>query len=450
MTHKPKILFVFARNTGDNSTRFGGFVKRIAKNGGFSYADVDYVALEDLVFHIKNKRTARIYDPVAGVDVGSYSFVYLKSWQSLPELAASVAHFLEGKGIPYADHQARHEYIAKTTNYMTMWSHGVAVPETWWGSRPVLEALTGSMDETHFPLIIKAVHGQKGKDNYLARDKQSALEILRNTQVDMLLQQFIPNDGDYRIGVYGHKARWAIYRQSSGKSHLNNTSAGAVATNLAVKDVPRRLRTLAEAAADACDLAISGVDVVEDKVTKKIYVLEANQGSQIVTGAFTDTNMTAFDEGIAAMVSRRFKGGEANAGRLRVIGRNLVVTIKTPDGDMPMRAKVDTGAYQSAVDATEVALSTDEDGKEYVEYVLEDKVHDRRVRVRSYDFGRARIYSSTGHVDIRYVVPMTLEIAGKEYNTRVTLARRTNHKNQVLMGRQLLRGHFLVNVELGL
>ena len=447
---KPKILIVFAREASDTSTKYGGFVKRIQNNGGFTYANVEYVALENLIFHIKNKKVARVYDPIHGIDVGSYSFVYLKSWQSMPELAASVAHFLEGMGIPYADHQARHEYIAKTTNYMTMWAHGVSVPETIWGSKEVLRQYVESLKNSDFPIIVKAVHGQKGKDNYLAKTKAEALAILEETSVDMLIQQFIPNDGDYRIGVYGNKARWAIYRKSGGKSHLNNTSAGAVAENIPIKDIPLKIRRLAEEAAAACDLSISGVDVVEDKITKKLYIFEANQGSQIVTGAFTDTNMTALDEGIKAMVSSRFKGGVSKSVRPRVIGRTVTVTIKTDEGKFTLRGKVDSGAYQSAIDASGIRLLVDENGQEYVHYNLVDRSDDREYAMKTYDFGQARIQSSTGHVDIRYVVPLTVEIAGKEYNTRVTLANRSKHKSQMLIGRQLLRGNFLVNVELGL
>ena len=447
---KPKVLFLFARQGTETSTKYGGFVKRIQKNGGLSYADVDVAALENLIFHIQNKQIARVYDPVNGIDLGNYDFVYLKSWQSMPELAASAAHFLEGKGIPYADHQARHEYIAKTTNYMAMWAHGVAVPETIWGSSRVLVEYVSTLDDTAFPIIIKAVHGQKGNDNFLAKDKTEAMKILRETSKDMVIQQFIPNDGDYRIGVYGHKSRWAIYRKSGGKSHLNNTSAGATATNIPIEDVPLRVRRLAEKAAEACDLAISGVDVVEDSNTKALYVFEANQGSQIVTGAFTDTNMAAFDEGIKAMVSRRYKAKQTKGRRPQVVGRTVVATIKSDAGDIAIKAKVDSGAYQSALDVSDVELRTDDEGREYVTYTIIDRTHGKHFSATSYDFGRAQIRSSTGHVDVRFVVPITIEIGGKEYNTRVTLANRSKQKSQMLVGRQLLRGNFLINVELGM
>lgn len=117
---------------------------------------------------------------------------------------------------------------------------------------------------------------------------------------------------------------------------------------------------------------------------------------------------------------------------------------------MLYEAKVDSGAYQSAINATAIELRTDKSGREYVYYELVDRANKITIPVSSYDFGRARIQSSMGHIDVRYVVPMTVEIGGKEYNTRVTLANRSNHKSDMLIGRQLLRGNFLINVELGL
>lgn len=447
---KPKVLIVFTRQGTDTSTKFGGFVKRIQKNGGFGYADVDYVALEKLVFHIQDKDHAKIYDPIRDIDLSAYSFVYFKAWQSMPEYASSVAHFLEAQGIPYADLQVRHQYVGKTVNYMQMWAKGVAVPETIWGHKDVLINYVHDLADDRFPIIIKSVLGQKGEDNFLAKTKQEAVEILEQATVAMLLQQFIPNDGDYRIGVYGNQALWAIYRKSGGTSHLNNTSAGGEASLLAIDDVDESIRELAERAAAACELSISGVDVVQDKRNGELYVFEANQGSQIVTGAFTDTNMTAFDAGMKNMVSRRFKGGLKNGQPLTVIGRTVEAGLKTENGTVSIRAKVDSGAYQSAIDASDVELLKDAEGKEYVQYTLEGRGTDHKVTVTSYDFGRARIISSTGHTDVRFVVPMRVIIGGKEYNTRVTLAKRSNHKSQMLIGRQLLRGNFLINVELGL
>jgi glutathione synthase/RimK-type ligase-like ATP-grasp enzyme len=447
---KTRILMVFAKDAGVKSTRYGGFVQRVINNGGFKYAKVDYVALENLVFHIKNANEASVSDPVSGVNLSDYDFVYFKSWQSMPELAAAAAHYLEGMGIPYADHQVRHEYIAKTTNYMAMWAKGVSVPETIWGSDKQLRTYLELTEASRYPLIIKSVHGQKGKDNYLVTSKEEALSLIDNSSVSMLLQQFIPNGGDYRIGVYGAKARWGIYRTSGGNSHLNNVSTGGTATEINMKTLDPAIAKLAEMAAQAVDLSISGVDVVEDANTHELYVFEANQGSQIVTGAFTESNMKAFDMGIKALVGRRHKTKNHSSKRLKTIGRITPITVKVNDASIVMRAKIDTGAYQSALHAVDITTGTNDEGKEYVQYTVQDENDTNNSQtITTYSFGRATIKSSNGHLDDRFVVPITVEIGGEEYTTRVTLANRTEQKSPMLIGRQLLRGNFIVNPELG-
>lgn len=443
--NKPKILFVFARHGSDTSTRFGGFVKRIAKNGGFAYAEADYVALEDLIFHIKNGETAKVFDPIRNINLAQYSFVYFKSWQSMPRLAASAALYLEAQGIPYEDAQVRYELIAKTPNYMKMWQQGIPVPESIWGSNESMAKYIADHNVA-YPVVIKSVTGEKGKENYLAHNTAEAVDILREAQSEMVLQPFIANDGDYRIGVYGNKARWALYRRSGGKSHLNNTSSGGVAELLNIESVPKPVKELAERAAAVCELAVSGVDVMEDSTTGNLYILEANQGSQIVTGAYTKSNMRAFDDGIKSMVQNRYsKSVEA---RRPVIGRTVGVDVAIEgDNTLSLVAKVDTGAYQSSMHAENITKGVDDQG-DYLSYDIIDPRNHQKIAVTTHTFWRATIRNSFGVQEERFVVPMTMTILGRDYQTRVSLTDRSLQKYQLLLGRTLLRGNFLINVEL--
>ncbi len=52
----PKVLFVFTQRRSETSTWFGGFSKRLQKRPGLENIDIDYVALEDLIFEIKDNK----------------------------------------------------------------------------------------------------------------------------------------------------------------------------------------------------------------------------------------------------------------------------------------------------------------------------------------------------------------------------------------------------------
>jgi len=447
MIKRPKILIVFAKHGTPTSTRFGGFVKRLQKNGGFSYADVDYVALEDLLFHIKDNETAMVASIETGIDIADYAFVYFKSWEALRDMASAAAIYLAAKGVPFADEQVRHIAIEKSVQYMAMWKENVRVPETIWGSPKVLEYVVRNTSKLHYPLIIKSIHGQKGKDNFLVKSRDEALDILSTTEATMLLQQFIQNNGDYRIGVYGGRARWAIYRRSGGKSHLNNTSAGATAELLDMKQLDAAVKEIAESASHAVELSISGVDVVQSSATGELYIFEANQGSQIVTGMFAESNMTAFDEGMHDLVQSRY--APVRKKKLQIVGRHANVVIESIDRPIDLTAKIDTGAYQSSLHAKNIRETLDAAGNEYLQYDVHNPKLNNYQTIRTYEFWRALVKNSSGVEQERFVVPMKLRVNGQVYETRVSLADRSTQKYLLLIGRKLLRGNFIVNVELG-
>lgn len=442
MAKKARLLIVFAKHGTSSSTKFGGFVKRIQNNGGFAYADVDYVALEDLIFRIYSEKKARVFDPERKIEISDYSFVYFKSWQSMPDEASALAHYLEGIGVPYADIQVKGEMRPKTATQMAMWAVGVPVSPSIWGAPKVLERYI-SEKLLAYPKVIKAINGEKGRENYLANSKEHALTILKESLHPMIVQEFIPNEGDYRIGVYGQTARWAIYRRSGGKSHLNNTSAGGTAELLNIDTVDSDVLRIAEDAARACGLAISGVDVVRHMHTKKLYVFEANQGSQIVTGAFSETNMKAFDEGMESMVMQR--AHDSRPKQLPVIGRNVNVTLLHPDVDIVFTAKVDTGAYRTAVGVEYTEVRNTEDGRKYLAYGV--KTDSGTVaHFKEYDFDEVDVRNSFGHEERRFCVSIELMILGVKYKTTATLADRSKLKRRMLIGRLLLKDNFMVDV----
>ncbi|NLA39175.1 MAG: RimK family alpha-L-glutamate ligase [Methanomicrobiales archaeon] len=83
------------------------------------------------------------------------------------------------------------------------------------------------------------------------------------------LQEYIPNDRDYRIFVLGGEAVGAISRISDSLTH--NIHQGGIGTPVTIDE---DMRTIAEAAADAIGIDYCGVDLLEDK--EGYTVLEVN------------------------------------------------------------------------------------------------------------------------------------------------------------------------------
>ncbi len=117
-----------------------------------------------------------------------------------------------------------------------------------------------------------------------------------------------------------------------------------------------------------------------------------------------------------------------------------------PDG-IPLKAKLDTGARTSSLQADRIELFT-RDNKKWVRFhmQLEDangKKHEltvERPRVR-----RVRIKEHEGEYDRRPVVEMSFCIGNERHSTEFTLVDRSRFIYPVLLGRRFLEGFAAVD-----
>lgn len=455
MARKPKILFLFSRRGSETSTKFGGFTKRLKNNGALAYTEkADVAALEDLLFSIENGN-AKVIDLVSKGDIASYDLVYFKQWENMPNIAAATAIYLHSHGVPFLDSTViRKGDPDKLVTHFILWQNFIPVANTLYFSSKNLETVL-DYKYIKYPVVVKSTTGQKGKDNYLIKSKKELIEIYNKySNINFLVQEFIPNNGDFRIQVYGYKAALAIKRVGAKGTHLNNTSAGGKTIMQSLSSLNEEFINMAEDSAKALDLQIAGVDLIENKKNKKRYILEVNQGSQIVTGSpeFVQKNIPKFDEFMKKAVKRRFtkKNFEYNLPKT-IIGRHELVGL--PEfGITDIAAKTDTGAYHSALHAEKINV-TEKKGQKILNFcipVFENGHHKTAtlVKCQSDDFSEVDIKNSFGGWQKRYKINTEVEINGKKFETQLTLTNRETQKVPMLLGRRLLRGNFLVNVEL--
>jgi glutathione synthase/RimK-type ligase-like ATP-grasp enzyme len=135
-----------------------------------------------------------------------------------------------------------------------------------------------------YPFILKTNVGSHGDSNHLVRDHEEAMTALANEpNVDFLAQAYCPNDRDYRLLLVGDKDL-VFERRGDADTHINNTSKGGEATR-ADGVLPPEIITLARKVSARLNLKISGVDVMPNLETGKLYFLEINSQPQLRTGA---------------------------------------------------------------------------------------------------------------------------------------------------------------------
>lgn len=161
-----------------------------------------------------------------------------------------------------------------------------------------------------FPVILKGSGGDRGTRVFKAdslEELEKLVKDLRKTETDegrrYMLQEFIPNDGDYRVLVLGKKVLGVMKRSSQDeKEFRNNYSAGG---KVEIAQLPEEIKQLAVKAAEVCGLAVAGVDVAfrNFDITKPV-VWEVNKGPQF-RGFMKATGINVPEEIVKFLVDSR-------------------------------------------------------------------------------------------------------------------------------------------------
>ena len=108
-----------------------------------------------------------------------------------------------------------------------------------------------------------------------------------------------------------------------------------------------------------------------------------------------------------------------------------------------VEAKIDTGAYRSAIHYQRITVRRVDDARELV--VVFRMGGKRKVKVFR-KFKRVKVKSSNGSSSQRYLISTVVQLGPHRVRTQFTLFDRSDMKYQVLLGRKFLRGRFLVDV----
>ena len=123
----------------------------------------------------------------------------------------------------------------------------------------------------------------------------------------------------------------------------------------------------------------------------------------------------------------------------KTIGRSEIVRFPVLD-EQKVHARIDSGARTSAIWGS----AYQQDGVLYVTFFGSDGTP-----YTFDDFGRQAVASSNGHIDKRYTIKMPVVLKGRRILATFTIADRSSQVYPVLIGRNVLRGKFVVDVTLG-
>lgn len=130
----------------------------------------------------------------------------------------------------------------------------------------------------------------------------------------------------------------------------------------------------------------------------------------------------------------------------RLIGRKEKISLPKL-GLRSVWAKIDTGAYTSSLHA-EAIREEEEDGKKVLKFEILMPGHkDFTGKTLSFEhYKQKKVKNSFGQAETRFLIVTKIKIAGEIFSAEFTLSDRSSMKNSILLGRKILQGKFLVDV----
>lgn len=130
----------------------------------------------------------------------------------------------------------------------------------------------------------------------------------------------------------------------------------------------------------------------------------------------------------------------------QVIGRAEIIDL--PDWDLyGIDAKIDTGAYTSSLHCHHIER-VDKQDTTFVRFNLLDPSHDiYNDKLFELPVHKSKtVKSSNGLTEERFIVKTRIKLLGKVLTAELSLTDRSEMKYPVLIGRKLIKGHFVVDV----
>ncbi len=117
-----------------------------------------------------------------------------------------------------------------------------------------------------------------------------------------------------------------------------------------------------------------------------------------------------------------------------------------PAAKMKLKARIDTGATTTSVDARDLRVQ-ERDGKKWAMFTMVDRENDKKVEMEKPVEKVVEIKRHGTENQKRYAVKMRINLGNVSRYITVTLNDRENFEYPVLIGRNFLRGSAVVDVD---
>ena len=264
------------------------------------------VITSDLVDTVLEIETDKVRAEINQQPITDFDLVWFRrTSKGFAFFAKAIAAVLDTLEIKYFDSAwGKNKIVNKLPEMVFLAQAGVPIPPTFfcWRTK-ILEQRQKIVKFLGLPLVAKDIFEDKGRGVFLLKKPEDFENLVGQSGKDnhFIFQKFCPNDGDYRILVLDGKIASWEKRTRQTEEFRNNVALGAKEEFFPLEKIPQEFKVVAEKAAKVVNLEIAGVDLLEEKETGKIWILEVNR-SPVFT---EDVNVSPEIPAIASFLKKQ-------------------------------------------------------------------------------------------------------------------------------------------------
>ncbi|MEK7598117.1 MAG: hypothetical protein AAB487_00065 [Patescibacteria group bacterium] len=259
------LILTGKKNISPKTKRFIGLLKKNLSSSRVRSSSSSFEEMEVLI----NKADVKIL--VGGKSLDNWTTIFPRKVGRHSGLAFILASYARRKNILFLDKfRESTNDITKLVQMFLFSVNKIPIPKTYYSPVYLPKHIKRAIEFLHFPIIIKQCNTSKGAGVSLVQNKKMLTgQLVKTMKADpkkeIILQEFIPNDFEYRIFVTGHKVAVAEKKIRASKDEFrNNVHLGAREEFLDIKKVKKNILRTALRAAKVTNVQIAGVDITED------------------------------------------------------------------------------------------------------------------------------------------------------------------------------------------
>lgn len=249
--------------------------------------------IDDVVFSVR-PGSVRCYELNQGRDLAGFGLVQVSGYpRPTATLLSAIAAYLEANRRPLVNDVG---IGAPTKLYQSVRfaQEGLPVPNTVYLPAHLLaDSYVELAYRLGVPFVLRAMNAVGERRTRLIENQADFERCVREggrTRAILLAQEFIPNNGTFRMLVLGGEVPVVVHRCSSGGPYLSSGHA----TLFDSADFEDEVKNLAVRSASLIGCEVAGAHLVQHRVTGRWYVLGASTSPSIGSGAFAEMKIAAY------------------------------------------------------------------------------------------------------------------------------------------------------------